>query len=369
MQGLRRGLQILLRLATGLLGGWLATGATQAASLPDDRAEALIHTYTGGGVTANGPAFLVRKSLAGKWSLSGSVYVDAVSNASIDVVTTASPYRETRRAGDFSLQTVVRDASITFGMSTSREPDYVANGVSLDIAQDFFGGMSTLNLGFTRGADKVGSKTRGFFDDAHHWQYRLGLTQVLSPRWMASANLEVVSDAGFLGSPYRVARVFGAAVAERVPRTRTSRALQLRAVGDLGSRDAVRLEYRHFWDTWEIRANTVEAGYSRYFGERWLVDTSLRWHGQSKALFYTDNASAETLYLTRNRQLGTAANVGWQSRVTYSLPKWWGGRMDPKLTGALELKRFDFKDYTDVRTGLPYSHNAALVQVQLSGSF
>ena len=65
---------------------------------PRTRAEAMFHVYNGGGVTATGPALLVRKSLADTVSLSGSYYVDAVSNASIDVVTTASPYKETRTA-------------------------------------------------------------------------------------------------------------------------------------------------------------------------------------------------------------------------------------------------------------------------------
>jgi Protein of unknown function (DUF3570) len=352
----------------GLFGG-LAAGGVQAATLPDDRAEAMLHVYSGGGVTASGPAFLVRKSLAGRASLTGSYYVDAVSNASVDVLSTASPFRETRHALDLSLETVVRDASIKLGMSTSREPDYVANSLSLDVTQEFFGGMSTLNLGFSRGADQVGAKTRGFFDRAHHWNYRVGLSQVLSPRWIATANLEAVSDEGYLGSPYRAARVFGASVPERVPRTRTSRAIKLGMVAGLSARDALRLDLRHYWDTWDIRAQTLELGHSRHFGTQWLVDTSLRWHRQDKALFYSDNAQAETLYVTRNRQLGTGSNLGIGSRVTYSLPRWWGGRFDPKLSGQLELKRFDFKDYTDLRTGLPYGHNAAVLQVYVSGTF
>ena len=74
-----------------------------------------------------GPALLVRKSLADRVSLSAQYYVDAVSNASIDVVTTASPFKETRKAWDFSAQTVVRDGTLTLGGSRSTEPDYTAN--------------------------------------------------------------------------------------------------------------------------------------------------------------------------------------------------------------------------------------------------
>ena len=86
----------LLAALASLLGGVFAQGPARAATLPEDRAEAMVHLYKGGGVTASGPALLVRKSLADKVSLTGSIYVDQVSNASIDVVTTASPYRERR---------------------------------------------------------------------------------------------------------------------------------------------------------------------------------------------------------------------------------------------------------------------------------
>ena len=48
------------------------------------------------------------------------------------------------------------------------------------------------------------------------------MTQILTPRWLMSANFEAISDDGYLGSPYRVARVFGAAVPERNPRTRSA---------------------------------------------------------------------------------------------------------------------------------------------------
>nr|WP_088286760.1 DUF3570 domain-containing protein [Ideonella sp. A 288] len=209
-------------------GSLLAAAPAAAVDLPDNRAEALLHVYDGGGTTASGPAFLVRKRVGDALSLSGSVYVDMVSNASVDVVTTASPFHERRTAVDLGLEHVVRDATIKLGLGQSSEPDYRARSLSLDVTQEVFGGMTTVALGFSRGADDVGKKgTAGFFDRATHWQYRLGATQVLSPRWLASVNLEALADDGYLGSPYRVARVFGAAVPERHPRTRSGRAARL----------------------------------------------------------------------------------------------------------------------------------------------
>src|SRR2546421_5999682 len=118
--------------AAGLLGGVLAATSARAVDLPEDRAEAMVHSYSGGGVNANGPALLVRKSLADKVSLTGSYYVDAVSNASIDVVTTASPYKERRTEYGFGVDYAVRDSLVTLSTSHRQEPDYIANATSLD---------------------------------------------------------------------------------------------------------------------------------------------------------------------------------------------------------------------------------------------
>ncbi len=355
-----------------LLGGLLAASPAVAATLPEDHAEALLHVYDGGGVKANGPALLVRKSMADKVSLSGSLYVDMVSNASIDVVTTASPFKEKRTAVELGMDYVYRDATVTLSTSNSSEPDYTARSASLDIAQEVFGGMTTVSLGFTRGWDDVRKKgDANFADKATHWQYRVGVTQILSPTWLMSANLEAIADDGYLGSPYRVALVFGAAVPERNPRTRSSRALKLRTVGDTGSllsRSAVHAEYRYFWDNWDIRAHTVEVGGSRYIGERWLVDAFVRSYTQNSALFYSDDARSETTYLSRNRQLSAFSSTGLGAKASYTL-NGLPARYDVKVTGAWELKQFKFKDFTDLRTGGLYSHNANVLQLYVSANY
>jgi Protein of unknown function (DUF3570) len=363
---------ICSRCGQAFFGGMLVTTSSPAANLPEDKAELLVHSYDGGGVRATGPAFLVRKSVADKVSLSGQYYVDAVSNASIDVVTTASPFRETRKAYELGAQTVVRDATLSLSVSSSSEPDYLAKAVNFDVAHEVFGGMSTISLGYTQGADKVGKKgVVGWIDEARHWQYRAGLTQILSPTWLLSLNAEALLDSGELGSPYRVARQFGAAVAERNPRTRSARAVKLRSLVDTGQwlpGSAVRAEYRAYWDNWQIRAGTAEFGFSKHLGERFLLDTSLRLYRQSKALFYSDDAQTDPLYLSRNRQLSNFNSTGLGATLSYTWPGLPAG-YSLKLNAALEHKSFRFKDFNDLRTGQPYSHDANIVQAYVSATF
>mgnify|MGYP002084100582 CR=1 FL=1 len=353
----------------GLVGGALPAGPAVAVTLPEDRAEAMVHLYDGGGVTASGPALLVRKSLFDKVSLSGSYYVDMVSNASIDVVTTASPFREDPTEYGLGVDYAYRDALINFSLSTSKEPDYQADGVSLDVSQEVYGGMTTLTLGFSRGNDHVGKKGDiGFFEHAKHWRYRFGATQILSPRWLASLNLEAVSDDGFLGSPYRVARVFGAAVPERNPRTRSSRSIKLASVAEVMPRTALQGSYRYYYDTWDIKSHTLEGGASRYVGESFLIDAYLRYYKQGRALFYSDDAPAETTYISRNRQLSAFHSTAAGAKVTY-VYKQVPGKYEIKGHLNYEFIQFKFGEFTDLRTGKPYSHNAHVLQLVATGTF
>jgi len=352
-----------------VLGGLLATSAARAVDLPEDRTDAMLHVYDGGGVKATGPAILVRKKLVDRVSLTGSYYVDKVSNASIDVVTTASPYKESRTEYAIGADYVYRDAQITLSTSHSKEPDYIARGTNLDVTQDVFGGLTSISLGFTRGVDEVGKHNEAAFSDsARHWKYRFGLTQILTPRWLMSANFEALSDDGYLGSPYRTALVRGATVHERNPRTRSARAIKFRSINDLGSRSSLRLEYRYYYDTWDIKAHTSELGYARYQGDRWLAEGFMRYHTQQKALFYSDNALTETTYVSRNRQLGTFNSLGLGGKVAYTMVDV-PGKYTVKANGSYELLRFKFKDFTDVRSGQLYGYDAHVLQLFVSAAF
>jgi hypothetical protein len=127
--------------------------------------------------------------------------------------------------------------------------------------------MTTVSLGFTRGADLVGMKgLPGWLDKATHWQYRAGVTQVLSAALAGEPERRGHGRQRLPGQPLPSARVFGAFVHENNPRTRSSRALKLRSITDthaLVADSSLRAEYRYYWDNWDIRAHTTEVGASK----------------------------------------------------------------------------------------------------------
>jgi hypothetical protein len=85
---IRRGIASTILVFLGYLGN------AQAGVLPDDRADVLYHLYDGGGMEIDGTSILVHKQVGKSTSFVANHYTDMVSSASIDVITTASPYSE-----------------------------------------------------------------------------------------------------------------------------------------------------------------------------------------------------------------------------------------------------------------------------------
>lgn len=269
---------------------------SRAAVLPEDRADALFHSYDGGGVTISGPSMLMRKSFATNFSASANYYVDKVSSASIDVVTTASPYSEERTQYSLGLD-YLHDRWITsIGFTKSEENDYLANTFSIGISQDVFGDLTTISLGYTLGRDEVGRRGDALFaEEVERQQYRLGLSQILTQNLLLGLSFETITDEGFLNNPYRSVRFVDMDSAlgysyepEVYPRTRSSDAGAIRLRYYLPYRAAIHGEYRIYADTWDISAKSFEVGYTHPMDDGWTYEFKLRHYSQDRAEFFAD---------------------------------------------------------------------------------
>ena len=114
-----------------------------AAVLPEDRADIMYHGYDGGGLQVDGPSVLVRKGFKDKVSVWANYYVDMITSASIDVVSTASEYTEERKEKSIGFDYLHGKTSMGLSYTNSEESDYSANSVSFAISQDFFGDLTT----------------------------------------------------------------------------------------------------------------------------------------------------------------------------------------------------------------------------------
>jgi hypothetical protein len=269
---------------------------TMAGVLPDDRADALYHSYDGGGVEITGPSVLVLKNVSQNFAVSGNYYVDSISSASIDVVTTASPYTEKRTEYSLGADYLHGNSIMAVSYTNSEEDDYLANTASFGISMDMFGNMTTVDMGYARGWDVVGNNNDpGFSEDVDRQNYRLGLTQVITKDLLMEINYEGITDEGFLNNPYRSARYLDSTSPlgysyepEIYPNTRTSNAIAVRSLYYLPYRASIYAEYRIFDDTWGIRAHNAEIGYIHPLSSGWLFEGHYRYYTQNSADFYSD---------------------------------------------------------------------------------
>ena len=222
--------RILLLAALGLFAGRSLAGV-----LPEDRADLLYHVYDGGGVQIDGPSLLVRKGFLEKVSVVGNFYMDMVSSASIDVVTTASPYKEERKQWSLGVDALRGKTTYSLNYINSRENDYDANTASFSLSQDLFGDLTTVTLGYSRGWDTV--RRRGdptFEQNTDRRSYSVGVTQIITKNLLVGAAFETITDEGFLNNPYRSVRYLDPTSgtgysfeAEVYPRTHTSNAIAI----------------------------------------------------------------------------------------------------------------------------------------------
>jgi len=329
-----------------------------AAVLPEERADVLYHRYQGGGLTVDGPSVLIRKNINDKVSVSGNYYVDNVSSASIDVVTQASKFTDKRTEESLNVSYLEDRTLMTAGYIHSSESDYISKTFHFDFSQDFFGDLTTLNMGYTRGNDTIKRNGDDTFEEtATHQEYRVGISQILTRDLIASLNEEIITDSGYLSNPYRSYRFASgnsfAWAPEVFPKARTSSTTSLNARYHLPDyRAAVYGNYRFYRDGWDVKSHTFEIGYDHTLPSGWLFDVHTRYYKQTEANFYSDlfERANEFDYMTRDKQLSTFHSIAVGAGVSYELP-FKNSRWIDKASANLywDHIKFDFDNFRDAR--------------------
>ena len=361
----------LLSVFTILLSG--AGASAFAAVLPEERADVLYHSYDGGGVTIQGPSLLVRKQFASNFSAAANYYVDQVSSASIDVITTASPYTEKRTQYSVGMDYLHDRWLLSLGLTKSDENDFVANTFSIGISQDFFGDLTTVSLGYSLGQDEVSRRgDPGFADSIERQNYRLGISQILTKNLLMGLSFETITDEGFLNNPYRSVRYADAGSPigfsfepELYPRTRTSGAAAVRWRYYLPYRAALHGEYRRFDDTWEISADTFELGYSHPLDNGWILEGRLRFYSQDGADFYSDlfPRSQYQNFLARDKELSTFSSQTVRLGASYDIVRGgWKFFERGRINISYEHMEFNYEDFRDLTQPTPIAGEEPLYQ-------
>ncbi len=121
----------------------------------------------------------------------------------------------------------------------------------------------------------------------------LGVTQIMTRRWIGELNLAVDRFKGYLNDPYKIVSVLGADGStsgyeyENRPdqRVRKSAYLENRVAGE---RWSSALSLRYMADDWQVHSTTALLSTHLWFSNRErYFEPSVRWYHQSAASFYT----------------------------------------------------------------------------------
>jgi hypothetical protein len=377
---------IRVRTLTAVLFTLAAVG--RAAVLPDDRADVLFHEWQGGGVTVEGPSILVRKKVSDSLSLAANYYVDMVSSASVDVLSTASPYKETRTQGSVSADYLHGNTTYSAGYIESNERDYKARTEFFAISQSMFGDLTTISFGFSRGWDRVGDAAHprnapivvAWVGDADHRNWTASLSQILTRNLLLSLNLETDESDGYLQSPYRSARYLGPdgsvqTEGQVTPNTRTGNAASAQLKYYLPWHAALDGSYRFYHDTWGISAHTFSFGYTQPLFSSWTLNGNLRYYRQSAADFYGDLFPFQDSqnFMSRDRELAEfhdltlGLGASWQFHPSW--PRWIEKGSLNLSYNHLHIAYDDFHNYLvgGSPAGVPlYSYDANVTQFFIS---
>jgi hypothetical protein len=244
------------------------------------------------------------------WSVGGSYLLDAVSAASVDIVSTASAkWTELRHVGSGSASFKRGDLALSFSGGLSHEPDYLSLGVGGLLSVELMDKNVTPFLGYNYQHDDVGrtGTPKTDWETMHKHGLQLGTTFVVDRSTIASIVGDGIFERGYLAKPYRYIPLFaegtgadvpvGASVrtvnemrlglrpADRLPDARNRLALTGRLAHRFDTA-TVRLDQRLYGDNWGLRASTTDARYTVDVGRRISLWPHARLHVQNAVDFW-----------------------------------------------------------------------------------
>jgi hypothetical protein len=274
--------------------------------------------------------------------------VDAVSSASVDLVTQATPrtMHDTRHEVTTGLQQKFDTITATGGYSFSKENDYLSHSINVGLADEINDKNTTLGLGYGVNFNTVGrSGDENFSRQMTAQHVAASWTQLVSPTLATQVTYELGYEQGYQASPYRFVPVRASLMAapdfwvpETDPDTRVRHSIVLganRAMGDGGSLQG---DYRFYLDDWGITAHTIGLRYFVKLAERLELRLRERFYVQGAASFYQAVYTTAMQYITYDRELSPLWSETIGGKITYGFTD--------RIEGEFKLDVFYYK-YSD----------------------
>lgn len=197
----------------------------------------------------------------------------------------------------------------TVGLHASREKDYQSLGITGKVSAELMQKLLTVSVGGGYNDDSVfptggtpiglsdGTEVSNKSNSKKVTSLLLGVSRVLTRRWVLSLDGSRTYEKGYLTEPYKVISIVSPfdgepfdQVTDNRPSTRT-RTSGLVSSAYHFTHDIGYASYRYYRDTWGIRSNTVDLKYRHDLEDNWYIEPHVRYYRQSAADFYTTGIS------------------------------------------------------------------------------
>jgi hypothetical protein len=203
-----------------------------------------------------------------------------------------APVDDIRRAGNIAFDIRCGRQTLSPQLAYSLESDYESIGLSLNDAIEFNQKNTTLRFGIARSFDYIEPSS---FPDAKHkdsWDFLLGVSQLLSPKTVLTADFTYGVTEGYLSDPYKNIRFDGwlpntFVFPENRPARRTREVALLTLTQFIEPANAsAEVSYRFHHDSFGVVSHTAGLTWHQKLGRRVVLAPGFRYYQQSEADFY-----------------------------------------------------------------------------------
>ena len=196
--------------------------------------------------------------------------------------------------------------------SFSQESDYQAHGIGLQDAIDFNRKNTTVLVGGSLTHDTLSPANGRAGANKESADAILGVSQVLTPTTVLTANLGFGQVSGFISDPYKVVELNGNLIYEKRPDSKTKEILYLGLDQFITPLDAsIELGLRHYSDSFGINAETISLAWFQKVGAHFIISPSLRYYTQSKANFYAVRFSGSPEYYSSDYRVSALDSLSY----------------------------------------------------------
>jgi hypothetical protein len=268
------------------------------------------------GVTVLSPTVDLSQDFTERTTLRASFGVDAISAASDSC---ARCHRQgvnsQRRVASLLLTRKFGDLKLTIGGEYSRENFYRSTTAMTSFTRDLNSGSTTVAGGYAFSLNRPQLHPLAQVETQYANSGYVAVTQTLTKTTVAQVGYELTQVNGFQSNPFLRADVQGLMLVGQVPDLRRRQTLTARARQALPGDTYLEADYRHYFDSWQLRSNSFDVGLSHYFSRPVLASFSYRRYDQTGTFFYQPQYDSVPQFFTGDFRLAPFASGLYTGRV------------------------------------------------------